>query len=302
MSGDVAQSVIEYMKSYGKEQFYTVRESESAPIEGRLLVIPDGRTAVSIKPFLDEMLDRPARAKGFARTQTVGSFVEYCARHGAGPETAIFANRDGPSLTAIFNYHTTSDQAAGWRDRGASYQFPLSDEWKAWMGVNGKQLAQAEFAAFLESNILDIATPPSPAKLDDPNNIIAGKLGSTFATGQKLMEVSRGIQINENVKVTNAITLATGETQLTYEVTHSDKKGLPLKVPNLFLIGIPVFVNGMGYRLPVQLRYRRKDEELTWTLKIYRPEKALAEAFTGACEQVQKETKLPLFYGAPSAS
>lgn len=110
---------------------------------------------------------------------------------------------------------------------------------------------------------------------------------------------ARGLAVTVDSKVTNAVNLATGEGQLSYAEEHRDAGGQSLKVPGALLIAVPVFRSGFAYQIPVRLRYRVKDGNVTWTLAMYRPERYFDDAFMGACERVREETALPLFVGSP---
>jgi hypothetical protein len=75
----------------------------------------------------------------------------------------------------------------------------------------------------------------------------------------------------------------------------------PVKVPNLFLIGIPVFEGGPLYRIPVRLRYRLAGGRVTWIVRRYRPEAVFKDAFDEALARIGEATGLPVLRGAPEA-
>ena len=96
--------------------------------------------------------------------------------------------------------------------------------------------------------------------------------------------------------------LSTGEVQLSWEVEHRDDAGAPLTIPNMFLIGIPIFAYGAPYRIPVRLRYRvAGGGAVKWILQPYRPEVSLKHAFDEAVLKVETETGLAVLQGAPEA-
>lgn len=87
--------------------------------------------------------------------------------------------------------------------------------------------------------------------------------------------------------------------QLSYETEHRADAGAPLKVPSLFLLGIPVFDRGPLYRIPARLRYRLNGSKLTWIVTRYRPELSFHDAVDDYALQIESATGLPVFRGAP---
>ena len=62
--------------------------------------------------------------------------------------------------------------------------------------------------------------------------------------------------VSVETSVQQAVTLATGEITINFAEQHKDGAGAPIRIPNLFLIAVPVFEAGDAYRIPVRLRYR----------------------------------------------
>lgn len=284
---------------------------ESAEIKlltiGEIIVaaVPEGSKLQSVKPLLDEFLTAPQRKKGSAKLTDVQSFVELVNRF-KDENSALFAKRDpaAPQLTGVLNYHEASAGSPRFGDHRAVYAFPLSKEWQAWMAGNGLKMKQAEFADFLENRILDVLVPPDISQdVESVDTIVelSRGLGGSFAGPSKLLDLSRGMAMNAEMKVKNAVNIGSGEVSVQFEETHLDGAGAPLKVPSLFLIGIPVFETGPLYRLAVRLRYRLAGGSIVWFYEIFRADKAFDDAFTEACSHAATETALPLFYGTPEA-
>lgn len=277
---------------------------------GGALILPDGLKAHSLVPFIDEYLARPKRAKGEVQLTSLESFLEHVERFKLEPDSVVFAN-DGdaadrkslprPSLTAVHNYH--SRDLTGWGDFRSTYQPPLSEEWAAWLGRNGAAMAmtQAEFAAWIEDHILDVAAPKKGPELSGLAAQFASSLGVEFAWPFKLVELSRGLSVRVDQRVKEAKNLATGEGQVQFIAEHQDEQGAPLKVPGAFLLAIPVFKHGPIYELPVRLRYRVNGGTIGWFFEVWRADKVFSHAWREICEQVSRESGLPVFRGfAPS--
>jgi uncharacterized protein YfdQ (DUF2303 family) len=130
---------------------------------------------------------------------------------------------------------------------------------------------------------------------------LADLLTGNFAGPEAMMKLSRGLAIYESSKVINATNINSGEGVITFEEEHQDSEGKKLTVPNLFLIGVPVFEGGSPYRVVVRLRYRKNGARIVWAYELYRHDRVFQDAFEGACETVKTGTGLPLFVGSPEA-
>ncbi|WP_065332298.1 DUF2303 family protein [Tritonibacter mobilis] len=78
-----------------------------------------------------------------------------------------------PALTCIADYHESGpidvtsvegDPTARHCHHRAIYDFPLSEEWKAWMKVSGQGLDKDDMGEFIEAQAKDIMDP-TPAVL-----------------------------------------------------------------------------------------------------------------------------------------
>jgi hypothetical protein len=269
----------------------------------QVLTLPEGIKVQSIKPLLDEYLEAPTRREGTARLGDLASFIEHAKRF-MDEGSALFASPDprAPSLTSVLDYHCPRVSEGGprfGRHRGV-YAFPLSPQWEAWTRGNGPNgaMTQGKFAEFLEDRIVDIADPSQAGHLAES---LAKLIGVSFASASRLLELSRGLSVRMESRVTNAINLATGEVQVNFVVSHDDADGGPMKVPGAFLIAIPVFRGGALYTIGVRLRYRLREGTVTWFYELHGADRVFEHAFVEACGQAADETGLPLYVGTPEA-
>ncbi len=276
-----------------------------------VLILPDGRTATSIQPFIDEIRDHPKRRKGTSAMQDLDSFVAMTNRF-KSDFSAVFGTCNAESadlsLTTVFDYHDPSENKDGiprFMDHKCIYRFPVSDEWKAWMSMNDNWLDQNQFAEFLEEHIIDVAAPPAFDSKPDMTEFdkhllnLVSTLESKFTGPSGILELSRGLIIRTEEKFESRQKLSTGELSITFSNEHRDEQGGKLKVPDLFLINIPVFKNGANYLIPVRLRFRKDGAKLVWKFLLHRTELIVNHAFEEGCAKVKDETKLPLFIGYP---
>lgn len=310
--GETAQVVADLVKAHVAPQLVELTDPNGKKCN--VLVLPGaegGLVAGSIKPFVDAYATRPERRKGTARLEDLASFIAHANRF-KDADSALFAcsTRSAPSLTSVLDYHealngplleesvasSTGEAQPRYGEHRGVYAFPLSDEWKAWNDQNKKPLDQAAFAEFIESRLLDLADPKEAGTYAVD---VALGLGCSLAGPSKLLELSRGLTVRVGSLVTNAANLATGEAQLTYQTTHTDDGGAPIKVPGAFLLAIPVFRGGAPYQIPARLRYRVREKVVTWFYELHGADRVFDHAFTEACDEAARETGLPLFRGSP---
>lgn len=275
-----------------------LRFADMADGNGLALAVPKGINVISAKKFIDEFREHPERREGTARLGDLESFIAHANRFkDAG--SAIFAsdNPRQPSLTSVLDYHEATGGDPRFGKHRGHYAFPLSEEWRRWTNAPPK-MKQAQFAEFVEENIINVL---DPAAAKEPALDFSRTIGADFASAQRLMELSRGLKVRVSSHVQNAVTLATGETQFVYASEHQGESGQPLKVPGALLLALRVFEGGAYYQVPARLKYRVDGAEVLWTIVLARTDVIFEDAFNEAKERVRVETALPLFVGTPEA-
>jgi hypothetical protein len=264
---------------------------------------------------------KPLRRKGTARFDDLFSVITWANRF-KGDTSALFAKPDmaAPTLTCIADYHAAGpidvgslngDPGARHCHHRAVYNFPLSEEWKAWIGVSGKSLEKDDLGEFIEKNAKDIMDP-SPAvikgDINDENMPWENRLIKTaqqiegrFGQLTQLLAMSKQFQVFESSNLTIKNNRDTGESQIQFLNEHKDADGKPLNIPNLIIITIPVFLGGAPYRMAVRFRYRKTGGQVKFIMSVYNPEKAFEAAFNEAVAEATTATGLPLFMGTPEA-
>jgi uncharacterized protein YfdQ (DUF2303 family) len=297
---NVGALAAELQDLYGAETVL-IERPQGGGKEALFAILPEGKHVQSLKPLLDEYLERPERRRGTVRAFDVGSFTGLVSRF-ASLASVVFAdpNAGKPKFTAVFDYHAKSDKAtdADWLQHRAVYEPALSEEWKAWLANNGKLHSVGDFAAFIEDRISDVVVPDeNDERIREFSQLVQGR----FAMPSDLLELSRGLSVNVETAVRNAVTLNTGEISVVYEEQHRDGGGHPVKIANLFQIVVPVFYAGQAYRVAARLRYRVVNGKINWMYQLVRPDLVFDDAFAGIANTVRKETGQPVFLGAPEA-
>lgn len=278
--------------------------------QAEVLIVPRDLKVVDLQKFVDPYLPNPRRRTGVAKTLTLESFIDLTNRF-KDDNSAIFADNgdNTPGLLTVFDYNdrlnvdgeeTPSTPLPRFGEHCAMYSFPKSPEWNAWMEFQKQPMEQGEFAVFMEERALDLLPVPD---MGDPNNStfkeLAKLLGGTFAGPEKMMDLSRGLSVIEASETINLVNISSGEGTMNFASEHQDEEGVKLIVPNLFLIGIPVFKNGPSYRMACRLRYRKKSGSIVWTYEAYRADLSFKDAVEEAAGTAASETGLPVYFGIP---
>lgn len=294
-------AVIEFARAQGNVEEFAITDPNGEAADTVFAAVPKGKELVSVKKFIDEYRKEPERRTGTAVLNTEDSFVAHVQRY-EGPSTAIFARRDKtPQMLAVYNYHPAGDdqRKAGFGDFRAAYTFPLSDEWTAWIAKNEVQMVPTDFAQFLDDRLIDVyalGETEDDEKLKD----FAREFGGTFASPTKMLELSRSIEINATVGVRQAARLESGEINIAFTEEHRDGDGKPIRVPSMFVIGIPIFVDGIRYKIICRLRYRlMSGDGITWMYSMVRPRQYLDDAVKESVDSIDDAVGSVVFYGEP---
>lgn len=287
--GDAA-AIIEAVQEGGEFHEHTLSEMTIG-------VLPKDKKVISLKQYIDEYAKRPDRREGVAQLESLGSLIDHANRF-KDVNSALFATTVPPTLTTVFDYHEQGEPeaTARFRKHRGVYRFPYSEEWETWNRVAEYSMSQEAFAELLEDRIDDIVDPSTPS---DESKEFVKRLGLTLAGPAKLLTLSRGLSIKVDSKVSAYTNPSSGRGSITWEEEHSDEEGDALEIPGGFFLGIPVFKHGEMYSVPVRLRYRVRQKQVAWILKLHRIDAVFRDAFERACKDAQAKTELPLFFGAP---
>lgn len=285
---------------------------------------------LGVAELFEPYRERPRRKVGTAHVLTLQSLIDLVQRHQT-EHSAIFADTDWtkPSITAVIDYHeidtvvggmirvvdpgeddaTTNEAgmiddpiveigAPAFGKHRIHYAFPLSEEWQAWVKLDGEVMNQLDFASFIEDHIAELWAPTDAEKI-----WIERDFQTSVATPAQLIQLSRGLQVNVEAKVKEARKLQSGEAQIAFEETHLGGDGKPLKVPGMFMLNVAPFFMGDKIAVPVRLRYRVKQGGgVLWFYQIYRPDQHVTARVRSDLRIVAEETGLPAYEGSPEMS
>lgn len=244
-----------------------------------LVAVPDGfrvEDMTHLHPF-------PTRKRGTVNLHDADSFIATVKRYGSLVNSLVYVDADYAaqkvSATAVFNEHGEEAHETGWRDHRAVFTPRFTEEWKRWLGANGKAMEQAEFAFFLEANLGDIVQP----------------------TGGEVLEFVTTLQDTRQVTYGRAVNLANGMVQLEFTEKGDDATKGKLEIFRKFTLGLRPFAGGQPYSVEALLRYRidRNSGAVKFWFDLQRADRVLEDACRETVERIRTEAGVPLVYGTP---
>ena len=191
----------------------------------------------------------------------------------------LIADYDAGSIKAVLDWHFDNAVVDGGsldpqpREHTCTLKLRPSEEFKRWAEMENSFHGQAEFAAFLEENAVDVIDP-EPAVL---------------------IEISRDLEGTQGVTFKSSTRLENGDRSFVYE-TETRAKG-DIKVPREFVLSIPLYEGEEPVPLRCAFRWRINGGQLQmgfiWRRVEYQRRAHFAQIATAASE----ETGRPVFFG-----
>jgi uncharacterized protein YfdQ (DUF2303 family) len=244
--------------------------AKDTPGVGVFTVIPKDYEVRDLESFLP----RPLRIKQEIALQDADSFIAYVKEFMTGA-TQILFDVETETFTAVFDYHEIDKPA--WCQHSADFKPRRSVEFQTWSDNNRKTMNQVDFARFLEENMPDIVEPDSA----------------------ELLQVALTFEAKKSVEFSSGVRLANGQIQLQYdEVVRGTAQKGSIEIPEKFVLGIPIHVNGPAYRITVRLRWRLQEGKVIFWYEIVRPHKFIEDALKEISQRIEIETAVPLLMGS----
>lgn len=136
-----------------------------------LLLAAKGKELKDLTPYFEAWFG-PRRVAQRVRLVDVGSVIAYLKRFKVDDASSVFLDPGvkadeeagvkgrSPTLRAVIDYHAGPDKPALGR-HVVDYDFPFSDELKAWLDVDGVAMSQSDVVEHLLDRENDIANPPA---------------------------------------------------------------------------------------------------------------------------------------------
>lgn len=248
-----------------------------------LVAVPEGWKLED----MEKTMSTPRRKRGKVSVSDAESFIGYVKRHGSLSSATIWCDANYTTakvaFVSILNDHGEKEIEQAWRDHTAAFTPAFSEEWVRWNSKNKAPFGQAEFAAFIEENLKDIAT-------------IEGN-----PTSAQMLEMALSFEANQDVRFKSAIRLQNGGVQMSFVQDDDSQTLQKMQMFDRFSLGIPVFWNGDAYQVDARLRYRVRDGKLTFWYELIRQDKVLEASTKTLIEKIQTGTGIPFFFGNPFA-
>jgi uncharacterized protein YfdQ (DUF2303 family) len=238
----------------------------------------------AVKPLpelvFNDHAKQPERVKANVGVLDPQSFCEYYTLF-ADKNSRVFADESVQRVQAVLDYHVAgADGTPRWGQHRLTLTLRQSEEWKAWIGRNNKGMTQQEFAEFLEQNAVDIINPSSAA----------------------IREIAEDLEVTVDVDFASAQKMAGGKVNFKYTETTKTtvSGGKQITVPDQFVISIPAFVGGQRVQMQALLRYRVKEQKLSFFYTLIRPEEVIRQAFIAARDGIADSIQVNIINGVPA--
>lgn len=244
------------------------------------LVLPEGYTAEG----LESMLPAPTRKSGTVHLTDTAAFNFYVKKHCIEGETVIYADIDAVAnkfkLNAVLNDHGPGSDITGWKDHQCLFVPTQSVEWLRWLSKDRKPFNQAEFAAWLEDNLGDIAA-------------VEG-----MPSGADILQMSLGFEATAEKRLRSKINLQSGGTRFEFVDDEDKDTRTSMQVFERFSLGLPVFEGSKSaYPVETRLKYREKDGRVTFWYELIRPDRVFKAAIADELAAITEATGMPVISG-----
>lgn len=206
----------------------------------------------------------PLRKRGTIRVFDIASLNALMAENPGGDIT-VYVDRSvaKPAIVAVLNGNGKT--GPGWGDFRASIEFRHTPQWLKWMGIDGKWLPQADFANFIEDNLLDVRDPPAA----------------------DMLEISQFLEVTRTTNFKSVTRPKSGLIQFKNE--SADAVNGDMKVPDMLTLFIAPLFGLPPMEVVARFRYRIEDGKLKLGVKLQRVEEIMAQIM----EEMVVEIVLP---------
>ena len=113
-----------------------------------------------------------------------------------------------------------------------------------------------------------------------------------------MLQVALTFEAKKSVEFSSGVRLANGQIQFQYdEVVRGTAQKGTIEIPEKFVLGVPIHVNGPAYRIEVRLRWRLQEGKVVFWYEVVRPHRYIEHALKEISQRIANETALPLLAG-----
>ncbi|MFJ4009416.1 DUF2303 family protein [Streptomyces sp. NPDC090026] len=233
----------------------SVEPAELTPGKVYSLVTPDG-AAHRLDLTGPQFTGVPPRKTGTTTVRDVDSFLAYFDKHCTG-SSEVYADAERRTITAVLDAHGTEDP--GWSEHRLRLELRETTAWRAWLGIDGRLMPQAEFAEFIEDNLVDLVEPSAATMLELAESFEATTTAE-FQSSQRLDSGQRKFSYVEDVQA------------------KAGHRG-DIVIPATLTLALRPFEGAEPYKVIARFKYRLEKGDLRLGIKVERPGDILAAAF-----------------------
>ena len=241
-----------------------------------LLHLPNAESGQGKLVSVEGYLGRPLRKRGTVEVFDPASFNQVLRDNEGAGDVAIYIDRnpERPAVEAVLNGHGKG--GAGWGDLRVCIAFRPTPQWTKWRAIDGKLLAQTDFAEFIEDNLADIVDPP----------------------GAAMLEIATHLQATRNVAFRRAVALGSGQVQFE-NVENLDAKVGPgqIEVPQTPTLSLAPLFGSPAFAVPARFRWRLEDGALRLGVKLQRIEDLMREVLDDVVKKIEVGTNVSVLEG-----
>lgn len=219
----------------------------------------------------------PPRAAATVTVDARGSLEHYAKRHLDSDYSAIFADYDKGTITAVLDWHPHNQALAageaGARKHICQLTLRPSEEFARWNAMAGKLHPQEDFARFIEENAIDI-TDPEPAHM---------------------IELSRDLEAVQSSSFKARTRLENGD--MTFVFENESKITSRVVAPQSFTVTIPLYLGEEPEVLQAKFRWRPTPDGLRLGFEWHRVEYMRQARFAQIAAASAEATGLPWYLG-----
>jgi len=222
------------------------------------VVVPDGYRVTD----LERLLPAPTRKRAAVQAHDADSFCSYFDTHSTRCST-IYADVDhgAEKFVVLAVFDDNGQDYAGWRDHTCTLVRRPSVEWKRWNGKCRANMAQADFATFLEENLVDVVNAEG------------------MPTGSEMLQMALAFERTADKRLKSKVNLQSGGVRFEYVDDDNADTRTSMQVFSRFTIGIPVFDGAtVAYQIEARLKYRDNGGKLTFWYELIRPDRSFRQA------------------------
>ncbi len=246
--------------------------------DGRVhLLVPQGYTAQDIS----DRFRLPPYAHAQVTVDDRASLSAYANRF-RDHRSIIVADYDALTVTAHLDWHPHNEAegrgGSGSLKHAVTLKLRPSEEFARWDKMEGELHPQAEFAAFLEENVPDIAHPEAAT----------------------MIEISRDLEATQGLNFKSSARLESGDRAFRFETETRVENNVV--VPRQFMLNIPLFNGERPVELMAAFRFRPNANGLFLGFEWRRVEHQRRAYFVEIATAAAEETGLPVFMGRTKAA